>query len=237
MMNENSMGVSVDSTDDDDAWEDEDEDEEYEDEDEDMYDSTAALTDEEENDGDEPSRVDPATYTYEDGLPTNSLLPLAFINKSFLNAVRTLLYGRHLHLNDIYQAHLLLRTLQGPIVSVYGSEPDADDDEARFRRTLAYLVRDIRIEPTQCVSLGRGGGSVLVDLVTTCSRLQHVYCGVTWTKSAMPKFIRALAGCVGMRSFAMRGPEGPDPNEATLDLGLLEPLLSTWKELEGEVRK
>lgn len=173
-----------------------------------------------------------ARVTYEDGLPSCPYLPLALVNRSFLNAARTLLYGRHIHLVDIYQAHLLLRTLSEPQVSVHEDEPDADDEAVRQQQSLSYLVRDIAFAMPGLRSLGRGGGSVIIDIIKLCPRLERLSYSSDLTRSAQKPFELALEGCHAMQVIHLRGGDNP-AKDLMWEMRNLAPLLSKWKSLKA----
>ena len=177
--------------------------------------------------------LDASGYIYQDGLPSDPILPLAFINRSFLNAVRSLLYGRQILIRDMYQASLLLRTLQSPIISGYDIEPDADDEDTRQRQALPHLVRHIAIDVRKTISIGRGGGSVIIDIIKLCPRLEHFLCSPDWMRTAYVPLQTALKGCSEMKAVALRG-GGTNRKEIVWSLSTLEPLVSGWKCLEGE---
>lgn len=215
--------------------EDDGDDEDGEDEEED--DEDAADTDE--GHGTMPSDVTPSLtarslpqVAYPDGLPACPYLPLALVNRSFLNAARTLLYGRHIHLSDVYQAHLLLRSLTSAQVSVYDDEPDADDEEARQQQMLSYLVRDVAFDIRSQISLGRGGGSLLIDLIKECPRLERLAYSPDFTRSAQKPLEAALAACRSMKSIQLRGGDLP-AKDLIWETRNLAPLLNVWNKLDS----
>jgi hypothetical protein len=169
---------------------------------------------------------------YPDGLPSCPYLPLALVNRSFLNAARALLYGRHVHLVDIYQAHLFHRTLTSPQISIYEDEPDADDEEARQQQQLSYLVRDVAFDTRSLVSLGRGGGQLFIQILKECPRLEHVIYTTDFMKSAQKPLEAALAGCDRIKRIQLRGGDRP-AKDLIWNMRNLAPLLAKWKNLES----
>lgn len=143
--------------DDDDWYSDEDDDDEYDDED---YD---------EDDEDESDIED---GIYADGLPIDPVLPLAFINRPFLHAVRKVVY-RSVRITSPYAASLLRDTLSrtDPVGFVEGDDvvlPPVLDGEGRpllKRNVLASYVRALSFLYEGDVTLGRGGGQVFIDLI------------------------------------------------------------------------
>lgn len=209
---------------------------------------TVEDDDEEDEDGDDETHTDeghgslpysagmskeaPYSVSYEDGLPSCPYLSLALINRSFLNAARTLLYGRHIHLVDTYQAHLLLRTLTSPQVSVCDDEPDADDEDARQQNMLSYLVRDVAFDIRNLISLGRGGGSLLIDIIRNCPRIERIAYNADFTRSAQKPLEAALAGCPNMRAVHLRGGDTP-AKDLVWEMRNLALLLSKWSKLDN----
>lgn len=168
---------------------------------------------------------------FEDGLPKDVILPLAFINRSFLTAVRSLLYGRQITLKDMYQVSLFLRSLQGPVVRTQDIEPEADDDEAQQRKSLTWLVRNVAVDVKRMISLGRGGGSMILDLIRLCTRLQGFFCTCNFLKSALPQLQLALKGCTDLKAFGFRGSNG-DKGGLTWTMQNIEGWLTTFKSLD-----
>ncbi|KAK9897179.1 hypothetical protein P389DRAFT_194810 [Cystobasidium minutum MCA 4210] len=205
--------------------EDEDEDESEEEEDGETDEGHATMTDDHQKKGPD------SQVSYPDGLPSCPYLPLALVNRSFLNASRTLLYGRHIHLLDVYQAHLLLRTLTSPQVSIYDDEPDADDEEARQQNMLSYLVYDISFDIRSHISLGRGGGSLFIDIIKQCPRLERVAYSADLMKSAQKPLEAALSACRSMKSISLRGGDLP-AKDLVWEMRNLARLLSVWPKLE-----
>lgn len=202
--------------------------------------------------GDEDSLADPkettdlSKCTFQDGLPLDPLLPLALVSRSFLSAVRSKLYGKTIVLEDTYQSSLFLRTLENASVSSFypEDEPDADDEELRKRYSIPWLVRHLIINiDVKTLTLARGGGSVILDILKHCTRMEHFICGPHWPRSAESKLIAALQGCTEMRSIALSGgvdlPEGQqrrgtrDAPRLAWTMNNLTKLLSGWKHLEG----
>lgn len=180
--------------------------------------------------------VDPSTFSYKDGLPSDPLLPLALVNRSFLNAARSILYGSQILLTDMYQAYLLHRTLTSPTVAITTAveEPEADDEESRQRGSLAYMVRRLHLDIRKTVSLGRGGGSVIVDLINLCTRLEVLLFSLDWTRSSFDPLRNALLGCKNMRVLALKGGES-SRKEIVWNMSHIQPMLSAWKHLEGKL--
>jgi hypothetical protein len=222
-----------------DEWEDADEADEENEETEDDEEDEEIGDEDDEGDGDTdmpdletlPNFVDPETFTYKDGLPSDPILPLAFVNRSFLNAVRTILYGRALAITDMYQASLFLDTLKSPIVSVADVEPEADDDEQRKRSELAYLVRQLLFDVRKTISLGRGGGNVVLEILDLCPRIETLVLQMDWTRTAMGPLTAALKKIKNLKSISLRSGL-PEKKELVWDMRSLEPLLATWEKLE-----
>lgn len=219
-------GSNADANDEDDEVEDEDDDE-LDDDDENLDDGDTGTPELETS----PTWVDPETFTYKDGLPEDPILPLAFVNRSFLNAVRTILYGRALTITDMYQASRFLESLKAPIVSIADVEPEADDDELRKRGELAYLVRQIIFDVRKTISLGRGGGNVVLDILALCPRVEVLILSMDWTQTALVPLTTALKAATGIKSISLRSGL-PEKKELVWDMRKLEPLLSTWTELD-----
>lgn len=175
-----------------------------------------------------------AHLTFPDGLPKEPILPLAFINRAFLSAVRSLLYNRNILLNDMYQASLFLRTLQSPCVPTTDHVPEADDEEGQQRQSIAWLVRSVSIDIPKTISVGRGGGSVVLDIIRLCTRLDTFFCTSDWLRSAMMPFRNALASRTGIKALGLRGGgETSNPHNSLIwTMQLLEPLFTQWKSLE-----
>lgn len=226
------------------STEDEGEDEEEDQADEEDEESEAESTDEELDDaatdeghGSMPhSASSPlsclSSVSYPDGLPSNPFLPLALVSRSFLNAARTLLYSKHIHLNDAYQAHLFLRTLTSPQVSVYDDEPDADDEDARQQTMLSYRVRDVAFDIRNLISLGRGGGNLFIDILKNCPRLERVACTADFMRSAQKPLESALARCSNLRCIHLRGGDVP-AKDLVWEVRNLASLLSKWPKLDN----
>ena len=221
------------------AWEDEDEEDEEDDDDgeEDEDEEDDEEDDEDDNASDDAMNdgSDPASFTYQDGLPTDPILPLAFTNRSFLNAARSLLYGRQIILSDMYQASLFLRTLQNSVLSSHNVEPEADTEVSRQRQSLPYLVRHVAVDVRKTISLGRGGGSLLINIIHLCPRLETFLCSPDWMRTAFVPLQKALSGCSEMKAIALRGGTSAS-KELVWTTATLEPLLSKWTHLEGSVR-
>lgn len=154
------------------------------------------------------------------------------MSRSFLNAARTLLYGRHVHLVDVYQAHLFLRTLTSPQVSVYDDEPDADDEDARQQHMLSYLVRDLTFDIRNLVSLGRGGGNLFIGIIEKCSRLERITYSTDFMRSAQKPLEKALSGCSNMRCVHLRGGDVP-AKDLVWEMRNLAVLLNKWPKLDN----
>jgi hypothetical protein len=220
------------------GWEDEDESQEdVNDEDEDEEDE------DEEGEGDADDDmpgletldgVDPATFTYQDGIPSDPILPLALVNRSFLNAVRSLLYGRQIYISDMYQASLLLRTLSNPTVSSNDEEPEADDEETRARQSLTWLVRHVSFDLRKTISLGRGGGQVILDILKLCPRVEQFQSAITWTQTSLIPLRNSLQACDQMKTISLCSGNA-SRKEIVWTMEMLSPLLSTWKCLEGKL--
>ena len=225
---------------DDSDWEDEEDldgedDEEDNDDDDDIEDEDDEDDDDQSTEnGEDTSEADPSDSTYVDGLPSDPILPLAFISRSFLSATRTILYARAVSITDVYQASLFLRTLTSPVVSVNGdaaSEPEADDDEAHQRSSLAHCVRSVVFDIRKPMSLGRGGGQVILDIIKLCPRIDTLALSMDWTRSCLLPLQSALKGAAQIKSISLRSGEDRK-KELVWDMKNLEPLLSTWKHLE-----
>ena len=140
-------------------------------------------------------QVDPATWSYPDGLPINPLLALALVSRPFLYAVRRCLYGSDLiSLRSAYQTSLIVRTLTSP-------EVVADDSG----RTIAQLIEgvEIGINSQGGASLGRGGLGLAAQVIEACPRLKSIYLKVNALHSVWPALEKALSKAVLLERVAL----------------------------------
>ncbi|BGP15043.1 hypothetical protein JCM10213_002812 [Rhodosporidiobolus nylandii] len=207
--------------------EDEDEDEgEDEDEDEDEYDDDDEY---DSDDSEAPQRI------YPDGLPTDPLLPLLFINRSFLHAARKLLY-RRVHVAGPYVASLLLSALQAKESAGYlpGDEGEKEEGEEgeRSRNTLRDCVRTISFDHEGDASLGRGGARVYIDIIAACDRLENLVLRPMLLKSATKPLIRALEGLSRLKSVDLTTSTDPAKPFVVTVPRLYQLMKHSWPELE-----
>ena len=82
-----------------------------------------------------------------------------------------------------FQASLLLRSFKE---NRHAARNEAEDleDPAGPKNTLPSLVRDLDITSKAEVSLGRGGGSVYLELITLCKNIEELTFCPTMLKSA-----------------------------------------------------
>jgi len=176
-----------DDEDEDDDDDEDDEDEDWSDEDEDIYDDEddedLAASD---SDGDD-ERI------YPDGAPTEPLLPLLFVNRTFLHAARRQLY-RTLKVQTPYVASLMHRALAAEAPAGWSAADQAAydanatdvDGEPVRKNYLGDAVRTLSVLTglEGAVSLGRGGAEHYIGLVALSRNVETLILQTRFYKSA-----------------------------------------------------
>ncbi|GAA5904713.1 hypothetical protein JCM6882_008354 [Rhodosporidiobolus microsporus] len=209
--------------------------------------------DEDEDDSDGEYDSDHPEYRrriFPDGLPSDPLLPLLFINRSFLHAARKILY-RRVHVAGPFVGSLLLRSLQaeqsagflpGDEVEVE-LEEDAktkakgkakEDDPPRTlvkRNVLADVVRLLSFNGEGDCSLGRGGGQNYIDCIKLCKNLDTLVLRPMFLKSATKPLLAALRDLKRLKSVDLT--TSTDPSRPfVVTAPRIYSLLKSWPELE-----
>ncbi|GAA5971855.1 hypothetical protein JCM11641_001540 [Rhodosporidiobolus odoratus] len=201
--------------------------EEHEDEDEDGYDEDL---DYDSDDSDAPQRI------YPDGLPTDPLLPLLYINRAFLHASRKILY-RRIHCMSPFQASLLLRALEAEESAGYlpGDEGEAGEgEEARRKNMLGEAVRTLSIDAEGDASLGRGGAQIYIDLIKASSKhLESLTVRPMLLKSATKPFLAALETLNCLKSVDLTSSTDPHKPFLVTVPRVVSLLRHTWYDLEN----
>ncbi|OAV88715.1 hypothetical protein PTTG_01895 [Puccinia triticina 1-1 BBBD Race 1] len=120
------------------------------------------------------------------GLPSNPLLPLSLVNRTFQTYAQEILF-KNVSLLSIRQASLFLPALTRPHPSVdqRNTHEDGDAEEVRSSAIdpypyLSRLARHVRTLQLRCISpysmhnALQGGGPVLRDIIWSCPYLENI---------------------------------------------------------------
>ncbi|KAM0788702.1 hypothetical protein ACM66B_002798 [Microbotryomycetes sp. NB124-2] len=188
---------------DDDNWQTDDGDDDDDNDSFDGYDSDNGLADNYSDDYDSGERDDEdetcdcgtcRNYkAYPDGLPGDPMLPLAFVNRAFLSVVRNRIY-KQVSIVSNWQAHLFLQSLKGPRHAAYLINSDEYGLPPGSHNVLPHLVKILRIDlgVGKEVSLRRGGGQTLLDIIKTCKNVESLTLMVSFLKSTTQQYLEAL---------------------------------------------
>ncbi|KDE07862.1 hypothetical protein MVLG_01956 [Microbotryum lychnidis-dioicae p1A1 Lamole] len=210
-----------DQDDDDDEFDEDeyDDDEEYDDDDNDGSDSDVTDSD--------PRYYGPPR-PYSNGLPLDPLVPLLFVNRTFLHASRAKLYCK-ITITGAWHGSLLLRSLQAPEHAARTAVEDFDELPKNY---LATYVRHIHFNAKGDVSLGRGGGQIIVDILKLCTRLQSLTIAPTFLAHARRPLLKALRGLNELKQVSLSSSNDPDVPMLFTTPRISHLMNTAWRELE-----
>ncbi|KAI7963543.1 hypothetical protein MJO29_003970 [Puccinia striiformis f. sp. tritici] len=171
-----------------------------------------------EEDEDEPQ------VSWPDGLPSDPLVIFSLINRTFQECAQERLY-KHVALYTQWQASLFLRTLnrsRSDCLPVIQDQPASATDSIdikgkrraqfdgnqvsapRIYRRLNRLgdhVRSLRFEWMGPASMGKGGGSLICDILMSCPQLENIAISTTLLKQCKEPLFRALERRTMIKEF------------------------------------
>ncbi|GAA5851816.1 hypothetical protein JCM9279_001895, partial [Rhodotorula babjevae] len=218
---------------DEDDEDDDDYDEDWSDEEDDVYgdeDHDPAASD---SDGDD-DRI------YPDGKPAEPLLPLLFVNRTFLHATRRQLY-RTLKVQTPYVASLMHRALAAETPAGWSAADEAAyaanatdvDGEVVRKNYLGDAVRTLSILTAieGAVSLGRGGAEHYIGLVALSRNVETLILQTRFFKSATKPLLHALSGLSRLKDLQISSSDGKQPFIVTT-ARLYKLMQRSWPDLE-----
>lgn len=147
-------------------------------------------------------RVDPETWSYPDGLPSDPILPLMLVSRAFLYAARRILYAKGVNINGPWPLHLFVRTLTSPQVRAFDQ-----DDSFASRTTINTIVKSLNLH-VACsgggASVGRGSLGLIAEAIKLCPRVKTVNIRSDPLRSAWPVLEEALRTATDLESVSMR---------------------------------
>ncbi|WAQ82433.1 hypothetical protein PtA15_2A750 [Puccinia triticina] len=178
----------------------------------------------------------PLDASWQEGLPTNPLLPLTLVSRTFRQCAQETLFNSVV-LGTQWQALLFLRALRTPAQAesnLSGTGIDPSTAINHPSKPLAQLVRSLQFRWRGPASMGKGGGSVICDIIRSCPSLENVAIGITLLKPCQEPLLEALAGRTFLNEFlVLRNPyrHGEVHLQWKAD-EMLARLCSGWKHLE-----
>ncbi|WAQ88071.1 hypothetical protein PtA15_9A196 [Puccinia triticina] len=179
----------------------------------------------------------PLEVSWQEGLPTNPLLPLTLVNHTFRQCAQQALF-KNVALGTQWQAYLFLRALtcttthDESTLSATGRVPSTVTDHPL--KVLALHVRSLQFNWRGPASMGKGGGSLICDIIRTCPVLENLAISTTLLRPCKEPLLEALAGRQFLREFVvLRNPYyyGDLHLQWQVD-EVLARLCSGWKHLE-----
>ena len=151
--------------------------------------------DDEDHDADEPEEGESDCDDegmYPDGLPTDPVLPLLFVNNAFLHEGRNKLY-KIVILTTLYQLHLFHRSLTAPAQAARGTVERAEVDERGLASNgLGVIVRQLNLLYPHDMSGSRGAADLFFEVLHRTPHLKDLVVTATFLKSSIKKFLTAL---------------------------------------------
>ncbi|KAK4055747.1 hypothetical protein OIV83_000294 [Microbotryomycetes sp. JL201] len=172
--------------------------------------------------------------TFPDGLPSDPILPLASVNRAFLAASRHKLY-KSVNLLSVWQASLFLESVTASEHAAFSVEDDCFLPED-CTNILQQLVKTLRIDlaPGKDLSLRRGGGQTVLDILKACPNLESLTLNVSFLGSATGAYLRTLTTLQHLKSVKLCGGVSKDGLRLTT-ARLLHLLRFEWLNLENLV--
>ncbi|KAA1119161.1 hypothetical protein PGT21_016648 [Puccinia graminis f. sp. tritici] len=160
--------------------------------------------------------------SWPDALPSNPLLPLCLVNHTFRHFAQEKLFT-NVALVDQWQAYLFHRTLTSPSLLNGSDDTEGlidrqDEDEfgentsttaqsfavypARLSR-LARHVRALQFRWTGHCSMGKGGGSLICEILQSCPLLESIIIGTSFLTRCKEHILQALASRRLIKEFVV----------------------------------
>ncbi|KAG0148329.1 hypothetical protein CROQUDRAFT_669985 [Cronartium quercuum f. sp. fusiforme G11] len=196
--------------------------------------------------------------TWPDGLPKDPLLPLTLVNRSFQQCAQEMLF-KHVGLDDQWQAHLFLRSLKNsctnpPLilddvamekisVDVKGKGRALSDDKvaqslraSRRPGKLGDLVQSLRFFWNGRVSMGRGGGSLICDIICNCQCLKSISLSTIFLRHCKEPLMQALESRTQIKDFEI-GNVAPEHQKCLIWRydEIIKRLFTKWDLLESAI--
>ncbi|OAV88034.1 hypothetical protein PTTG_29179 [Puccinia triticina 1-1 BBBD Race 1] len=161
--------------------------------------------------------------SWPDALPSNPLLPLCLVNSTFRQFAQEALFT-NVALLDQWQAYLFHRTLTSPSPNDEGSEVlraainEEDEYEAREHdletsrssavypprlNKLARHVRALQFRWAGHCSMGRGGGSLICEILQSCPLLESITIGTSFLTRCKEPILQVLASRQFIKEFVV----------------------------------
>ncbi|OAV94551.1 hypothetical protein PTTG_04112 [Puccinia triticina 1-1 BBBD Race 1] len=159
--------------------------------------------------------------SWPEGLPSNPLLPLCLVNRTFGKYAQQALFT-HVTLVDQGQACLFYQALTSPSLSQDSSELRLDEHRRRSEEnqaarnapaspiddqyppaSLAHLVRSLEFKFIGPCSMGRGGGSLMCEILRACPFVENITIATSFLTRCQEPILDALASRPLIKSFVL----------------------------------
>ncbi|KAA1133105.1 hypothetical protein PGTUg99_014621 [Puccinia graminis f. sp. tritici] len=137
-----------------------------------------------------------------EGLPSNPLLPLSMVSRCFRRCAQEKLF-KNVALVDQWQTYLFHRTITRPSpqdrseltrASTHAAGThEAQDNETESADNLARHVRSLQFKWAGHCSMGKGGGSLVCEILRRCSFAENVAISTTFLDHCKEPIMEACA--------------------------------------------
>ncbi|KAI9614029.1 hypothetical protein H4Q26_009884 [Puccinia striiformis f. sp. tritici PST-130] len=155
--------------------------------------------------------------SWPEGVPRNPYLPLSLVNRTFRRCAQAMLF-KNIALDNQWKASLLLRALTCPPPDQDQGIPCEDehvDEDSQLEikplskthtselNEVARHVRSLRFTWTGLGSMGKGGGSLICDIVRSCPLLENLANKPTFYSRCQEPILEALASARFIKDFVV----------------------------------
>ncbi|PLW58388.1 hypothetical protein PCANC_00524 [Puccinia coronata f. sp. avenae] len=148
-------------------------------------------------------------FSWPDGLPKNPLLPLSLISRTFCHCAQELLF-QNVALGSIWTASLFLESLTCSTPHEDSSpqrrpqiDYQAEQHELRRPSPLAQHVRSLQFAWGGPCSMGKGGVSILCEILRSCPLLENIAICNTFRLACKEPILEALASKPHIKEFVI----------------------------------
>ncbi|GAA5928157.1 uncharacterized protein JCM15063_003801 [Sporobolomyces koalae] len=160
------------------------------------------------NESDSDESLASVDCTYQDGLPSDPLLPLLYISRPFLHAARKSLY-RRVHISTPFQGRLLLDSIKEPKHAARIQDEDRavrqhledETDAATSTNGLSSLIKQLLIQAGAGHGMGASGAKLYINLIEKCQNLEKLVLKPKLPESATKPLLKALHNLPKLKSL------------------------------------